>query len=80
MARLGHFLKLREQYKNSEILLVSAKIGLENLCSGDAEISFLNTNDIVKDLMDIYLRHGDFDQAGQEHLFLEYKLKALGEP
>jgi glutaredoxin-related protein len=80
MARLGRFLKLREQYGNSEILLVRAKIGLEKLCSSDAEESFLNTNDIVKHLVDIFLRRGNFDQTEQEHLSLEYKLKALGEP
>jgi glutaredoxin-related protein len=72
MARLGHFLRLREQYANSEILLVRAKIGLENLYSNDADESFLNTNDVVKDLVDIFLRRGNFDQAGQEHLSFEY--------
>ena len=76
-ARLGHYYMRREQYRDSEVNLTTAKIDLEDIFSSDSEACFRATQHINDDLINIYLEQRDYDRCERELLSILCKLEAL---
>ena len=80
MVRLGDFYSKRQEYGNSEVMLVRAKNGLESLFKDDAEVLLVHTLGIAKSLAQLYEDQGDAKKSEDEYLLMIGKVEALRGP
>ena len=80
MARLGDFYSKRQEYGNSEIMLLRAKHGLESLYKDDAEDLLVNTLGIGESLAQLYQDQGDFKKFEEEFFLMIGKVEEIRGP